>query len=264
MKNTLFDALMKKVPRIGIDIDDISERRLLMAWLMAKRFFPEETIEVRYSPSHTGFHLIIHKEVTVLENLLWRAMLRDDAVRIMISLRRFFMNPGEKYIDLLFDDHTGGSAEVLDIQHFLRPFQRKIQKILKNWDNGVDEMVNEIAEENEGKLPTKRTYITSFAFNTVGLKDKIQKICEDIHDGTGERPGDPTFRWKIYQNYSPQSDFVLAIFSASKDQAMQRGMWFLKVKKNKPEVLSEEDIKNIVTFKNKKGNEVYFWVKEKK
>jgi len=271
----MLDFLERTVPRISVDIDDTSERRLLMSWLMAKKFFSDSKVEVRYSPSHTGFHLIVHKEVSLLDNLLWRSMLNDDPNRIRFSLKRLFMDPDEKYIDLLFDYHKGGKAEVLNLERFLRPFQPKIRKILKNWDKGgIDKMVNEIANKIEGTLPTKKVFITSIAFNTIELRDKIRKICEDIHEGTESRPGDTSFRWKIYQNYlegaklgdstQPQPEFMLSIFSPTKDQAFQRGEWFLRVRKGKPVVLSEEDMKHIATFKNDKGATVYYWIKEKK
>jgi hypothetical protein len=249
----IFDVLKKKVSKISVDIDEFNIRRLLNSWLMAKKFFPNSKIKVLYSPSHEGFHLIIYKKVSILENILWRALLWDDEKRLMISLRRIALNWENPNPDIAFDLKSGKKAEEIDFEKIIYPYRKIVKKILKKWDK-VDEMVEELAKKIEQKIQKKDTFVTMFAFNTKELKEKLQKICSDIAEK------DSTFKYKIYQNFSPKSDYLLAIFSGSETQAFERGEWFIRVLKGKKEVLSKDDLNKIIKF----GKEKYYWVKKLK
>ena len=85
----------------------------------------------------------------------------------------------------------------------------------------------------------RRVWITCIGFSEE-IKGNFEDICEDI----AER--DKSFKYRIYESYFPRYDFVLVIFSESKDQAMQRGEWFKRV------------------FKRELGVDLLYWVKEKK
>lgn len=251
-----------KTDKISVDLDSGSTRNLLWSYFKCRNMFPENKVGVFQSLSGVGYHIKINKGVEPLENLKIRALLDDDAFRLRFALKKLALD-GAEFVDIAHT--TNGKEEVkeIDMDALLEPHKEKVEYVLKNWftdPEKVTELVNEINDGVHPKLKKlqKKYFITVFAFNTEQLMEKIKKICSDISEK------DKSFRYRIYESYLPTSDYFLAITSRTKNQAMQRGMWFIRVKKGKPMVLTEEDLKNIVTFKSNKDKDVYFWIKCKK
>jgi len=104
-------SLNKRIPFVGIDIDLKSKKNLNKVIDKVKTFFPNEKVLVRESSSRKGYHIKIMKEVTILENLIYRALLDDDNTRIKLSLLKLTMSNGtEKHFDLLFDEKNNKKA----------------------------------------------------------------------------------------------------------------------------------------------------------
>lgn len=238
--------LNKKVDYIGVDIDSSSVYDLLFSYLKARRLFPKERIDVSISPSGFGFHLIIHKKVTILENIYYRIILHDDPWRIVLSLKKFFINPHEEYFDIIFDSKWGNNSKKIDLKKILDENKSDVEFIFKKW--GTNEALRRLVELSDkvaDKIDKPVAWLTCFAFTGNELKDKLNKICEDI------RAKDSSFKYRIYESYIKGADYMLVISSSSKDQAFQRGEWFLRI-------LDDEDKSNIKKFDGK-----YYWVKKK-
>jgi len=106
-------SLNRKVPFIGIDIDLKSKKNLNRVLNKVKSMFPHEKISVRESSSRKGYHIKIKKEVTILENVLYRVLLDDDNTRIKLSLLKMVISNGtEKHFDLLFDEKNNKKAGI--------------------------------------------------------------------------------------------------------------------------------------------------------
>ena len=104
-------SLNKKVSFVGLDIDLKSKKNLNKVLDKVRIFFPKEKILVRESSSRKGYHIKVMKEVTILENVLYRALLDDDNTRIKLSLLKLVMSNGsEKHFDLLFDEKNNKKA----------------------------------------------------------------------------------------------------------------------------------------------------------
>lgn len=209
MLNKMFD---KKTEKISVDLDDISSQRLLRTFLMAKKFFPNSKIEVRLSPSHSGYHVIIHKKISALENIFWRAMLDDDEVRIVLSLKKIFMNP-DAPVDIAFDIKGGGKAEVIDLEKILKPYKKRIERILKRWDGSVDGDVSKIAEEIKGRLPIRERWVFAAAFKGSGLKESIKDWAVKEYEKNN------VAHFGIFQSYYPDNDFIFTRYFKNEDDA---------------------------------------------
>ena len=245
-KKIIQKALYRKLSFIGIDIDSSSTYDLIFTYLKARKLFPDEKITVKLSPSGSGFHLIIHKEVTILENIYYRIMLHDDPWRVILSIKKLFMNPDEKHFDIIFDSKWGRDSKIIDIEEILKENIDDVKYIYENWGtNKALRRLVELSERVDKKIPKQETWLTCFAFNGIELKDRLNKICEDV------RKKDYSFKYKIYDSYLKDAQFMLVIFSPNKDQAFQRGEWFLRI-------LNEKEKGNIKKFDGK-----YYWVKKR-
>jgi len=235
--------------RISLDIDTGSARALLWTWFRCRFHFPKSRIKVEQSLSGIGYHIEILKSTTPLENIKARAILGDDPGRLLYAIRRWAL-AGKEYIDICHDSNGHERTVEIDMENLLEPYKKDVDFILKKQvGKKVGEKVEELVEKIKPELKKlqKEYFITTFAFNTEQLMEKLKKVCID----TAER--DKSFRFRIYESFVPLAQYFLAITSKTKDQAFQRGMWFLK------KVFTEEDKKNIKKF----GKEKYFWVKQK-
>jgi len=219
--------LDKTVNFIGIDRDSNRVFDLLLTYFKAKKMFPKAEIVARLSPSRRGFHIIIKKKNTILENFFYRSILNDDAERIRLNMEKFALNNDEVENDLLFTSKGKKKIKELNMNAIIEGHETDIKDIEENWgtNNGL-EKIETLSKKVEKEIPTKKVWICSIGFNGEALREKIKKICSDTN------VKDETFRYKIYQSYFPKYEYLLVIFgNRNKDQSMQRGAWFKKILK---------------------------------
>jgi len=182
-------------------------------------------VEVTVSPSGVGFHLKIRKQVTVEEDLKIRALLWDHADRLVYALKKWALNPKEKYVDLVFDEKNDGLERPLPLEDILKPHEKEVENINELLDKGendkADEEVKKLAKEIEPEISKykRKQYIGCIAFKTDEIREALEKVCGDI----AER--DKTFSWKMYPAWWPGWDWILATFSDDKDKAWKRITW---------------------------------------
>ena len=211
---------------ISVDLDRASPVLLLRSYLSAKRMFPDIPIEVFVSPSGVGFHLKIHKTVSIVENLKTRALLWDEPYRIYYALKKFALNPDEAYIDLVFDEKCGGKEKLIDLEAMLNPYKKEVQQINEYVRNGetdkAEEVLQKVAKAIEPELSKhkRRQYVGCVAFNGDELLEQLEEICKKIMEK------DKTFSWKCYPCWFPEFSWILAVFTDSEKLAWKRITWF--------------------------------------
>ena len=176
------EKLNKKVNYIGIDIDNNDIYQLLFRYFQAKDMFPESQIDVEVSSSGKGFHIIIYKENTILENIFYRVLLNDDDRRLILSLRKLYMNNDMPYFDLIFTSKGGKKVTKINMEKILSDFKEDVKYIKDNW--GTNEALNKIRELSkkiEKYIPVKKVWTTCIKFEGEELKEKIESVCEDIY-----------------------------------------------------------------------------------
>jgi hypothetical protein len=197
---------------ISIDIDSTSAVAVYKTiWKGLRLGLHLDVVEV--SPSGSGFHVIFKDDVSPISNIIYRALLEDDPYRLRHSIIRMFMN---SQVDICFWAKAEGVSKVVypSSENFIN-----LEEIEKA--ETVEEVVKlaEASKLNELKV---KSYATVIPFNGSELKDKIDKVINDIMDK------DKSFRARIYPSYLPNFDFVLVAFSPDKDTAEKRGMWLVK------------------------------------
>jgi len=215
-----FEKLNRKLDYIGIDLDTTNTYDFLLTYFKAREMFPEAKIETEISSSGRGFHIIIYKENTILENIFYRALLNDDGRRLVLSLRKFYSNNSMGYFDLIFTNKNGNGVTKIDMDKILEPYKDDVRYIKENW--GTNEAITKMIDLSEKiKLPTKEVWTTCINFEGEELKERIKEICEDI------MIVDNSFKYYIKIDYHSQG-YQLIIFSNDKDTAHKRGMLFIK------------------------------------
>lgn len=240
-------ALRSKVPRMGIDIDKASPVYLLRAYLLLKRLYPKTPIEVFVSPSGVGFHLRLYKEVPLLEDILVRALIFGDEIRLVYTLKKFFLHPKETALDLMFSEKDGGKERHVDLAGMLEPYKRevaKIEKFLRN-DNSekADSLVKEVADKIKPQLEKykRKQYVGCIAFNGDDLREKLEEICLNIMER------DRTFSWRCYPCWFPEFDFIIAVFTDDKKLAWRRIVWLKnRARHNDKLILKDADTRLFV------------------
>ena len=214
------------VKQISVDLDHRSLVLLLRVYFMSKRLLPNVPMEVFVSSSGIGYHLKFYKVVTVEEDLKIRALLCDDADRIVYALKKWALNPTEAYVDLIFDEKAGGKETLLPLEQILKEnFADKINEIsglLENGENDLaDEEVRVLADELKPKIePFKKTqWVGCISFDGDDVREKLEKVCCDIVEK------DKTFKWKVYSSFYPDHEWVLVLFDTEKDQLWKRLTW---------------------------------------
>ena len=86
--------------RIGVDLDRCTRLELLRVYFNACYFFPETVVEVKQT--RKGFHIRIHKQHKLEENLDVRRALLDDPVRIKFDEMRMIKPELHSWIDTVF------------------------------------------------------------------------------------------------------------------------------------------------------------------
>ena len=240
---------------ISVDLDRASPVLLLRAYLSAKRMFPSIPIEVFVSPSGVGFHLKIHKTVSMVENLKIRAVLWDEPYRIYYALKKLALNPDEAYIDLVFDEKNDGKEKRIDMEAILKPYTKEVKEINKLVQNGetakAEELVQKVARAIEPELDKykRKQYVGCVAFKGDELHDQLEEICKKIMEK------DSTFSLKLYPCWFPEFDWILAIFGTDKDTLWKKLVWF----KNRAYVKKDDKIIRIL-----KDVDTRLFIKERK
>lgn len=218
-KKRLMEGLQRTVPILGIDIDRMSKYTLLLTYFKAKKSFPDSRIEVRISSSGKGFHILIHDEMTILENILWRARLNDDDRRLIYSLRKFAHNPDMKFFDLMFNEKYGLKSREIDMDELLKPHMEDVVEIWNDW--GSDESLRLVKElSSKVELSIVRYWTTGIKIKNT-IKDKLVGVFEDIS------LQDESFRWRIFPNFLGYG-YIALVYSPTKDIAQKRGLWMVK------------------------------------
>lgn len=229
---------------VSVDLDRASPVLLLRAYLSAKRMFPDVPIEVFVSPSGVGFHLKIHKQVSIEENLKVRALLWDEPYRLYYALKKWAMNPQEEYIDLVFDEKNDRKEKLVDLEAMLKPYKTEVEKINGLVQNGetdkADEVLQKVAKAIEPELDKHKhkQYVGCVAFKTDELRDQLEEICKKIMEK------DKTFSWKLYPCWFPEFDWILAVFTDDHKKAWKKIVWL------KNNAYIEKEDKRIKILKN--------------
>ena len=210
---------------ISVDLDRASPVLLLRAYLSAKRIIPNVPIEVFTSPSGVGFHIKIHKQVTIEQNLKLRALLWDEPYRLYYALKKWALNPREEYVDLVFDEKNDGKEKRIDMDAILKPYKREVQKISELVQKGetekAEELVQKVARAIEPELDKHKRpqFVGCIAFKTDELRDQLEEICKNIMEK------DKAFSWKLYPCWFPEFDWILAVFTDDKNKAWEKIVW---------------------------------------
>jgi hypothetical protein len=217
--------MAQTVKQVSVDLDRADVVTLLRAYLSSKRLLPVVPREVFVSGSGVGFHLKIHKQVTVEEDLKLRALLWDEPVRLFYAWKKYALNPREEYVDLIFDEKNDGKEKVVPLEDILKPHEREVETINELLDKGendeADGEVKKLAKEIEPEISKykRKQYVGCIAFKTDEIRESVEKVCGDI----AER--DSTFSWKMYPLWWPGWNWILAIFTDDKDKAWKRITW---------------------------------------
>lgn len=86
--------------RIGIDLDNPSQLKLLIVYYNSHYFFPNVPIEVK--ETSRGYHIRIWKQHTVKTNLDVRRNLQDDIGRLSFDENRIVKPELNSWIDTIF------------------------------------------------------------------------------------------------------------------------------------------------------------------
>ena len=163
---------MDMVHRISIDIDDFDVRRVLLTYVNAKKFFKDSKIEVEISSSGSGFHVIIHKDVSVMDNLMYRAVLGDDPVRIAYSLRRYAMLNEPYTVDILFVKKDGKYVKKIDIDKILSKIGVRAEDINESNFDEIAYYFEKVVKSMVGNL----------FYLVVYTKEPLKKIEDAIYN----------------------------------------------------------------------------------
>jgi hypothetical protein len=210
---------------VSVDLDRASPILLLRAYLTAKRMFPNTPIQVFVSSSGVGFHMKIPIQVTIEENLKIRALLWDEPYRLYYALKKWALNPKEKYIDLVFDEKCDGKEKPINMEAILKPYKADIDKIYTHIKNAetdkAEELVQKVAKQIEPELDKhkKKQYVGCIAFKGDEKREALEEICAKIMEK------DKTFSWRMYPCWFPEFDWILAVFTDDKNKAWRRIVW---------------------------------------
>lgn len=219
-KEELTEGLWGRVESLGLDLDRVSKYGLLLTYFKCRMAFPGTTIEVEVSASGKGYHIIVNREMSVLENILWRASLLDDDKRLIYSLRKFMADPKFPFFDLLFTEKGGQSVQKIDMNSVLKPHIDELKVIAEKW--GTEEGLQRIGELSK-KLPdlnTKGTWTTAFNIGPE-VKEAGQTVLENI------AMKDMSFEWNMFPDYFGKG-YTVIVYSPDKDTAQRRGLWLVK------------------------------------
>ena len=172
------DVMKEKIGRISIDIDTPSINKLLLTYINAKKWFKNVPIKVEISSSGAGFHIIIYKDVSVKENLMWRALLGDDPVRISYSLRRLLMTNDKDTVDILFVRKNGKDTREINIDEIFEKHNIIPDEVN---ENNFDEVYHELYHDLAKLIGNIYYLVIPFS------NDIDDKVIDEIYHGEGIR-----------------------------------------------------------------------------
>jgi len=212
----LYELKNNKVPWLGLDLDRMSKYDLLLTYFKCRKLFPDAKIEVKISGSGKGFHIIVHETMSVLENILWRTRLGDDARRMMFSLAKFAHNPELPFFDLMFSEKFGKSTKQVDVEGILEHHKEDTDYIWANW--GSEEALHRLRDLSEkAEIAIERYWTCSFKI-PAEKKDAIVEKMKNISEK------DETFKWRVFPNFLGHG-YILIIYSPDMDTSHKRGVW---------------------------------------
>jgi len=247
---------------ISVDLDRASILQLLRVYFTAPRAFKLVTgreydgkVSAETSPSGVGFHVMLHADVSPLEDLKIRALLWDDPVRIAYALRKWTLNPSERHVDLRFDEKSGGKVVRIPLDSLLSPYASTIHvqhHVGVGEGEKAEREVKALAEKLKPEIDKYKTpsFIGCISFKGDELHEALIKVCGEI------AAKDQTFKWRIYPSFMPEWDWILSVFTTEKEKAWKRITWL----KNRAYVLDESGSKRLIL----KDAETRLWVKERK
>ena len=168
------DIMKELVNRITIDLDEPDIKRLLLTYINARKWF-DAPVSVEVSSSGTGFHVIIDKSVTVEENLMWRAFLGDDPVRISYSLRRILFGGEKDEVDILFVRKNGSPVRKIDIDKVFEELGINPHDVN---ENNFEEVYNEV-------LKKLKPIIGKIYYLVIPVNDVKNEVLSEIYNNEG-------------------------------------------------------------------------------
>ena len=209
MKNNhqqqIFKALRKPVEKIGIDVDTQSTEKIVRTFLSVKHHFPTSQIEAEKSKKGVHFYVYPDRPVSLLESFIIRSFCGDDMIRIKLSLQRLWLSEGDDIIDLIFTQKNGFKCVPFDMGAHLDPFNKEVKEILKYYgETNTHEKIKKLCEKMDFGFPNKK--VACFQFSGEKKRHKIRDYAMEIYQK------DNDFKFRIFQNYSPDSDYILVIY----------------------------------------------------
>lgn len=221
----IIKRLSQNIDYIGIDMDTNNSFKFLKTYFKARKHFPGTRIETFVSSSGFGYHIIIYldEEISLLENFFWRNFFNDCPYRLRLSFTKLMLNEGNYDVyDLMFSEKNGSKVVKFDIEEVLSNYEKIVANILSNWGSEkMNENIDKLSKEVKEELPAKTKFVTLVGIKGNSNREKLLKVCKDIN------AKDPTFKYRINPSQFKKYDFVLAVFSGTKDHAHERGCWII-------------------------------------
>jgi len=194
---------MKKVNRIGLDYDHTNIWKLVVNYFKIKYDHPDSKVDVYISPSGRGFHIKIHKEVSVLENLFYRAKYDDCSKRLKLAMSKLLMDK-DTDVDILFDKKGNKKVKKIDIENLIG--KDRIEKVLKEYGSMESfELMVKIAEDLKKKIKFPKLHKLIIEFDEDYYIDFFNKIGEEYYKKTG-------YRYEILENRYPYSKWIFVVY----------------------------------------------------
>ncbi|MEM1577926.1 MAG: hypothetical protein QXM27_02880 [Candidatus Pacearchaeota archaeon] len=212
---------------LWIDLDSIDAKLLVRVLVKAMKLPEYEDFAVRVSSSGFGFLLKIYfnKEIDDFKHFIYRAILEDDPYRLRLALNKYYLGE-RRWLDLAFYEKDQG--KIKEITHIVKKYEKDLKNIvemIKNNENikEIDKKINEVSKKLEKELKPfkKEIFSTNIGFKEKD-KERIEKVCKDTFEK------DPSFKYRIFQSFFPKYDYILTVYSPTKDQAFKRGDWLVK------------------------------------
>lgn len=213
------------MPFVNVDLDDSSPIMLLRAWFNIQRLYPGANVEVKISPSGVGYHILTDFRVTNFDYIISQALLWSDPVRLQYALRKWYLNPNENYLDLMFNEKEGKCEVHVPFKGIMENYGKEVTEInesLSQGDNDLaDQQIKELAKKISPELDKyhKASFVGCIVFNGSDLKDDVVKVLTEISDKHAD------LKWRCYPVWWPEFEWMIAVFTDDKDLAWKKLTW---------------------------------------